>query len=152
MLLRSVVTVTVTHCCCAQPLETWPCSLCPSPVCALNIQVAAAGPLLCPGSLCAHTADAPQHPEHSECCFHPLLVSLFMLSISSCCGLPFPQLCCPKNKSGPAQLRHSQAAQDAGSLLLFIGFVPQFRAKIKFQLARVGFSLHTLTVLPFHLN
>lgn len=60
-----------------------------------------------------------------------------------------PRLCCPKSKSGPPQPRHSEAAQDARSLLLLIFLFPNLGHKYNFQVAKVRFPLHAHIVLPF---
>lgn len=95
-------------------------------------------------------ADAIQHPDDPECCFHPVLVLLYFFFHALCAKVYLsPRLCCPKSKSGPPQTAHSEAAQDARSLLLLIFLFPNLGHKYNFQVARVRFPLHIHIMLPF---
>lgn len=96
--------------------------ICPSHLCAINIQRSCFRAITHAMFPSVYTkADAIQHPDDPECCFHPVLGLLYYFFHVFCAEVYLsPQLCCPKNKAGPPQTKHSEAAQDARSPLLLI--------------------------------
>lgn len=95
-------------------------------------------------------ADAIQHPDDPECCFHPVLVLLYDFFLCSFCrGLLFPTTTLPREQSWSRTAGAQPGCTGCKVTPALHFLLPSLGQKCNFQAARVRFPLRAHIVLPF---